>query len=422
MGKSKGRHQDKRLSAVGVKALGPGFHADGHGLYLRVEPNQSRRWVQRLVIRGKRCDIGLGSAELVKLADARAAALANRALARAGGDPLAAKRAADAVPTFPEAVDKYLAGKLAEFENEKHRKQWRSSLDRYATPIIGRKLVSDIEMADVLRVLEPIWKEKTVTASRLRGRIEAVLSWATVAGHRVGDNPARWKGNLAEMLAKPTKIAKSGNHPAVALDDAARWFADLRKRDGVGARALEFVALTAARSGEVRGATWDELDFDKAIWTIPAERMKMGREHVVPLAPAAVALLKAMPQVEGSNYVFAAARGGMPSDMTLSAVMRRMQEAEENEGRKGWLDPRSSRPAVPHGLRSTFRDWVAERTEFPHEMAEISLAHAVGDATERAYRRGGMVERRRAMMAAWEWFLQGGGQRAVLAFSRRARG
>lgn len=412
MGKATGRHPDKRLTALKVKALGPGFHADGQGLYLRVEPNGARRWVQRIVINSKRCDIGLGGADIVPLAEARAAALKNRALARSGGDPRAEKRARTATPTFAQAVDSYLNGKLAEFRSDKHRKQWRSTLDLYAIPAIGDMRVDQIETKDVQRVLFPIWSDKTVTASRLRGRIEAVLSWATVAGHRAGDNPARWKGNLSELLAKPSKVAKADNHPAVALDEVAGWFAALRKREGNAARALEFVALTAARSGEVRGMTWDEVDLDKAIWTIQAERMKMDREHTVPLTAEAVALLRAMPRMTTERgdevpFVFFAPRGGALSDMALSAVMRRMREAEEKAEHKGWLDRRSGRPAVPHGLRSTFRDWAAERTEFPHEMAEIALAHQVGSSVERAYRRGGMVERRRAMMAAWGRFLRG---------------
>lgn len=413
MGKATGRHLDKRLTALKVKSLGPGFHADGQGLYLRVEPNGSRRWVQRIVVNSKRCDIGLGGADLVPLAEARAAALKNRAVARSGGDPRQEGRARMATPTFAEAVDSYLAGKLDEFRNDKHRKQWRSTLDLYAIPAIGDVRVDQIETKDVQRVLFPIWSDKTVTASRLRGRIEAVLSWATVAGHRAGDNPARWKGNLSELLAKPSKVAKADNHPAVALDEVAGWFSALRKREGNAARALEFVALTAARSGEVRGMTWDEVDFDRAVWTIPAARMKMDRQHAVPLTPEAVALLRAMPRMATEKgdevpFVFFAPRGGGAlSDMALSAVMRRMQEAEVMAERKGWIDRRSGRSAVPHGLRSTFRDWAAERTEFPHEMAEIALAHQVGSSVERAYRRGGMVERRRAMMAAWGRFLCG---------------
>jgi integrase len=401
------RAPEKALTAAQVRTAEPGKHFDGHGLFLRVEPNGSRRWVQRIVVRGKRCELGLGSPPLVSLAQAREMALDNRRVARAGGDPLASKRERAAVPTFAEAVDRFLASKLAEFSNDKHRLQWRSTLDSYAGPVLGPMRVADIGLRDVLRVLEPIWREKTETASRLRGRIESVLAWATVSGHREGDNPARWKGNLDALLPKPGKIAKADNHPALALDEAPGWIAELRKRDGMAARALEFAAFTAARSGEVRGALWSELDLSSGLWTIPSERMKAGREHRVPLTPELVDMLRGLPRMDGSAFVFFAPMGGMLSDMALSAVMRRMQEAATANGGAGYLDPRSGRPAVPHGLRSTFRDWTAERTDYPRDMAEIALAHNVGSEVERAYRRGDMLEKRRAMMAAWGRFLRG---------------
>ncbi len=314
-------------------------------------------------------------------------------------------------------MDNYLAAKLSEFRNEKHRKQWRSTLDTYAGPFLGPKLVSEIAVQDVLKVLQPIWAEKTETASRLRGRIENVLSWATVNGHRTGDNPARWKGNLAETLPKPAKVAKGENQPAVALGDVARWWADLESREGMAAQALRFLTLTAARSGEVRGATWDEIDLGdvatpatsatrRAIWTIPTSRMKNGREHRVPLTAEAVTLLESLPRMEGSPYVFFAPRGGMLSDMSISAVMRRMQDTEVKAGRAGYLDPRTKRPAVPHGLRSTFRQWAAEQG-FPRDMAEIALAHFIGSEVERAYQRSDMLERRRDMMTDWAFVLRG---------------
>jgi integrase len=357
----------------------------------------------------------------IPLAQARKLALENKAAAMAGRSPLQERRETRAGLTFDEAVERYLAAKLSEFRNAKHKAQWRATLDTYASPVLGQKLVRDITLQDVLRVLEPIWQAKTETASRLRGRIEAVLSWATVAGHRTGDNPARWKGNLAQILPKPNKVAKADNQPALALADAPRWWAELARREGMAARALQFLTLTAARSGEVRGMTWEELDFgapDKtdfsdrtslatsATWTIPAARTKAGRPHRVPLPPEAVALLQSLPRIAGSPYVFPAERGGMLSDMALSAVMRRMQEAEEKAGRPGFLDPVNKRPAVPHGLRATFRQWAAERG-YPRDMAELALAHRVGDETERAYQRSDMLERRRDMMTAWAAFLRG---------------
>lgn len=401
-----GTHAEKALSAVAVRnTTKPGRYADGNGLYLHVDPSGAKRWVQRLMIQGKRCDLGLGPVMLVTLAEARVRAEANRRLARAGGDPLHEKRENREVLTFAQAVERYLEKKKAEFRNEKHKKQWRSTLDTYAGPVIGPKRVADITRQDVQRVLEPIWQTKTETASRLRGRIEQVLSWATVAGQRTGDNPARWAGNLSELLPKPGKLAAKGNHPALALADLPKWWLDLQTRESMAARALQFLTLTAARSGEVRGMTWDEVDLEARLWTVPAGRMKMGKEHRVPLTGEAVDLLRTLPRMDGSPYVFFAPRGGMLSDMTISAVMRRMQEAEVKAGRTGYLDPRSKRPAVPHGIRSSFRDWVADRTSYPGEMAEVALAHKIPNAVEAAYRRGDQLEKRRHMMQEWGGFL-----------------
>lgn len=410
------RKPQKALSPRFVETVTePGKYFDGQGLFLRVQPNGSKQWVQRITIRGKRCELGLGSPPAVSLATARQMALENRGKAMLGGDPLQERREARSGLTFEAAMDLYLAAKLDEFRNEKHKKQWRATLDTYACPVLGPKLVSEITVQNILKVLEPIWQTKTETASRLRGRIENVLSWATVAGHRTGDNPARWKGNLSELLPKAAKVAKSDNQPALALGDVPRWWAELAQREGMAARALEFLTLTASRSGEVRGMTWDEVDLGpegaatlatNATWTIPASRMKAGRAHRVPLTPEAVAILKALPRRKDSPYVFPALKGGQLSDMTLSAVMRRMQEAEEKAGRLGFLDPQNKRPAVPHGLRSTFRQWAAEQG-FPRDMAELALAHFIGTDVERAYQRSDMIERRRAMMAVWADFLSG---------------
>lgn len=252
---------------------------------------------------------------------------------------------------------------------------------------------------------ESLWQARTETASRLRGRIEAVLSWATVAGHRTGDNPARWVGNLKELLPAAAKVKKSSNQPALQIADAPRWFRQVRGRDGTGSRALEFAVLTAARSREVRGAVWDEIDLDTRLWIIPATRMKMDREHRVPLCEVAVTLLKNLPRFHDNPLVFPAPRGGEMSDATLSATMKRIHAADLEAGGNGFIDRVSKRPAVPHGLRSTFRDWVAEKTHFPGEMAEIALAHKVGSVVEAAYRRGDMIEKRRQLMGAWAEFL-----------------
>lgn len=403
----------KRLTHPGGK--GNAMFAVGGvaGLYMQVTPKNGKTWVLRVLVGKKRRDIGLGGFPTVTLAEARDKAREARDLIARGVDPVEEKKAAKARlilaqrrgMLFKDAVDKALAAKLDAFKNSKHQDQWRNTLETYAMPQLGMLPVQEIDAAAVLRVLQPIWATKTETASRLRGRIEAVLSWATVAGHRIGDNPARWAGNLKELLPAPGKIAVEGNQPALALDDAAAWFSDLRKREGLGARALEFAALTAARSGEVRGATWDEIDLDRGLWVIPAARMKMKREHRVPLPQVAVDLLQDLPELKDNPLVFPAARGGMLSDMTLSATMRRVHEAATNAGGKGYVDRVNRRPAVPHGLRSTFRDWVAERTNYPGEMAEVALAHRISNAVEAAYRRGDMVEKRRQMMADWSVFL-----------------
>jgi len=431
------------LSAIEVKRLKhPGEGRGGMvvavggvpGLYMQLLPGGGRTWILRTKVGAKTRDMGLGGYLEIGLAAARDKAREAREKIRQGIDPVEERKAAKAALaaahrrglTFADAVDRYHATKIEEFSSEKHRTQWRAPLDSYAMPHLGGMPVQDITVQDMLLVLQPIWTTKTETASRLRGRIEAVLSWATVAGHRAGDNPARWGGNLKELLPKPSKVAKADNQPALSLSDVPGWFADLRKREGMGSRALEFLVLTAARSGEVRGATWDEIDLKACLWVIPAARMKMDREHRVPLPEQALALLEALPRLAGSSLVFPAARGGQLSDMTLSATMRRMHEArveaakkaEQDEAKTGWLDPRSGRPAVPHGLRSTFRDWAAE-TGQPRDMAEIALAHRVGSDVERAYRRSDMLERRRAMLAQWAQFLEGGAPEGKIVELRR---
>ncbi|MEO1949505.1 integrase arm-type DNA-binding domain-containing protein, partial [Thioclava sp.] len=315
----------KELSALEVKRLkhpGKGrnvtFAVGGvSGLLLQITPNGGRTWLLRVQVGEKRREIGLGGFPEVPLAIARERAREMRDQIWRGVDPVAERKVARAEivaaqrrsMSFADAVDHYLAAKLDAFKNEKHQQQWRSTLNTYAVPELGKILVQDIAVQDVLRVLEPIWQTKTETASRLRGRIEAVLSWATVAGHRTGDNPARWAGNLKELLPAPIKVAKSGNHPALQINDAAHWLAEVRKRDGMGNRALEFAALTAARSQEVRGARWEEIDQKAAMWIIPAGRMKMNREHRVPLSGEALALLEALPRFEDNCLLFPAPRG-----------------------------------------------------------------------------------------------------------------
>ncbi len=426
----------KELSAIQVRQLshtGKGRNctvAVGgvSGLLLQITPNGGRTWLLRVTVGGKRREFGLGGFPDITLAQARERAREAKDQIRRGIDPAEERLAARAALilaqnrglTFGEAVDRYLDAKLDAFSNAKHRDQWRNTLVTYAVPLLGPMMVDQIEVQDVLRVLHPIWQIKTETASRVRGRIEAVLSWATVSGHRTGDNPARWKGNLKELLPAPEKITKTVNQPALQIEDAPRWFADLRKRDGMGIRALEFAALTACRSQEVRGAVWEEFDLDAAMWIIPADRMKMDREHRVPLSTQAVDLLKALPRFAGTPFTFPAARGGALSDMTLSAGMKRLHKAAVDAGGAGYVDRVSKRPAVPHGLRSTFRDWVAEKTNFAGDMAEVALAHRVGNAVEAAYRRGDMVEKRRAMMRDWAEYLCGAVRAgAIIEFGAR---
>lgn len=398
----------KPLTATFVKNITkPGKYFDNsrYGLFLRIDNTGRKYWVQRIVISGKRREIGLGNFPLVTLSMAREQAVENKRKAYLGGDPLAEKRKSKMDTDFASVVEKYLEAKLAEFRSEKHKKQWRATLDTYAVPVIGHRAVETIDVTDIVSVLKPIWEEKTETASRLRGRIEKVLSWATVNELRFGDNPARWKGNLSEVLPKPSKVTTVKHHPALAQKDTGRWWADLAGRDGMSIKALQFAALTASRSGEIRGMIWDEVDFEACHWTIPPARMKARRQHRIPLTASMVTLLQDIPRLEGSPYVFFGAKAGMLSDMALSSVMRKMHKADLDKGGAGYFDAKSGSPAVPHGLRSTFRDWAAEQG-YDHHMAELALAHNVDSMVVRAYRRTDALERRRKMMEAWEIFFK----------------
>jgi integrase len=355
--------------------------------------------------------MGLGGYPDVTLSGAREAARSARALIRAGKDPIAEARAAASAlcasrakeVTFEQAAQSYIAAHESGWQNAKHAQQWRNTLAGYAYPKMGALMVRDIELAHVLAVLEPIWAPKTETATRLRGRIEQVLDWATARGYRDGLNPARWRGHLDKLLARPSKVAQVEHHAALPFTEIADFMQRLREAKGMGARALEFAILTAARSGEVRGALWTEIDLDDAIWTVPANRMKMKREHRVPLSPTALTLLSSLPRTAETDLLFPAPRGGALSDMTLSAVVRRMKVA-----------------AVPHGFRSTFRDWASERTNYPRDVAEMALAHAIGDKVEAAYRRGDLFEKRRRLMADWATFCFQTQQRAKVVGIRRS--
>lgn len=396
----------KELGALQVSRITtPGLHAVGGvaGLCLQVVPSGARSWILRTMIGGKRSEKGLGGFPDVTLTGARDAARAVRAKIASGVNPIDEARAARSslqaamasAWTFDQCAAAFIDAKSSEWSNAKHAAQWTATLDTYASPVLGHLMARDVALPHVLEVLRPIWHAKTETATRVRARMESVLDWATTHGYRHGLNPARWKGHLENLLPTPTKIAKVKHHdalPAMAMRD---FMQALRNADGQGARALEFAILTAARSGEVRGATWGEVDLNAATWTVPAERMKMGREHRVPLSAAAIRLLRAvMPRstdgkVPADMPVFPAVRGGELSDMTLSAVLRRMAV-----------------PAVPHGFRSTFRDWCAEETNYPRDVAEMALAHAIGDKVEAAYRRGDLFEKRTALMEDWSRFCE----------------
>lgn len=382
------------------------------GLALQVTATGARSWVFRYRYKDRRREAGLGPFPDVPLAKARDYAREAREMLRDGIDPISARQAAKRRSlTFRQAVEDYDAEKAVEFRSALHRKQWRASLDRHAIPSLGAITVSDITLQDVLETLRPIWLEKTETASKVRQRIERVLDYATVAGHRSGENPARWRGNLDMVLPAPTKLTGGRNYPALQIHDAPRWFAELRARQGTSARALEFQALTAARTGAVRFATWDEIDLDRALWTIQPGRQfskipPSGRPHRVPLTDDLVMLLDALPRTQGTSMVFWAPRGGAFSDAAIAAVMRKIHDADLRSGGGGYLDAQSDKPAVPHGLRSTFRTWVAERTQFDGDMAEIALAHKVGSKVQQAYDRSDQVEKRRDMMQAWGAFLR----------------
>jgi integrase len=397
-----GRTVDK-LSALAVaRAKEPGYYGDGAGLYLQVSKSGTKSWIFRFTIGGKQREMGLGPLHTISLAQAREKARDCRALLLEGKDPLEARNAAKLgealdrarAMTFEQCAAAYIAAHRGSWKSVKHAAQWESTLATYAAPVIGSMPVAAVDTALVVKVLEPIWTAKTETATRLRGRIESILDWATVSKFRIGENPARWRGHLDNLLANPTKVSRVSHHAALPWADVAAFMVDLRGREGIAARAVEFGILTAARSGEVRGATWAEVDLDAALWTVPAERMKGGREHRVPLSTRAVELLTAAPRT--GDYIFPGSRAQSPlSDMSLTAVLRRMGRAE----------------ITMHGFRSTFRDWCAESAgnSFPREVCEHALAHSLPDKVEAAYRRGDLIEKRKVLMQVWADYCGSGG-------------
>ena len=388
----------KELSALEVSRLTkPGNHAVGgvSGLYLYVNEAQGRSWVLRVVIAGQRKHLGLGGYPTVTLAQAREKARTAREQVVNGIDPIHERRAAASAlraqqatrRTFREVATAYIAFQEPAWKNAKHRAQWASTLEAYAYPVIGQLAVDAITEHHVIAVLEPIWTSKSETASRLRGRIESILDWARVRGHREGENPARWRGHLDKVFPAQSQVHQVRHFQAMPVAETPKFFARLSTQDSTSALALRFLILTAARSGEVRGAEWSEIDFEQAIWTIPASRMKAKRQHRVPLSDPALQVLREARDrlvARPTSLAFTSIKGGALSDMSLTALMRRMN-----------VD------AVPHGFRSTFRDWVGEFTDYPSDLAEMALAHILPNKTEAAYRRGDGLEKRRGMMDAW---------------------
>lgn len=388
----------KELGALEVSRLEkPGLHAVGgvSGLSLQVTPRGARSWVLRVVVGGKRREMGLGGYPDVTLAGAKEKARVAREKIDQGIDPVAERlmkrselaAAVAATMTFSEAAEKYIAAHEAGWKNAKHADQWNNTLTTYVHPIIGKIAVADVQTSHVVRVLEPIWKTKTETASRIRGRIESVLDWATVRGFRKGDNPARWRGHIEHLLPARAAIQKTEHHSAMDYREMGVFMAKLREQEGIGALALEFAILCAARSGEVRGAVWSEMDLTAGVWTIPANRMKAEREHRVPLSADALALLNALPRMPDTKLVFPNNKGTVLSDMTMTAVLRRMGV-----------------PVTAHGFRSSFRDWAGETTAYPREVIEHALAHQLRDKAEAAYARGSLFDKRRRLMADWAKF------------------
>lgn len=408
-----------KLTAIQVaKAQGPAVLHDGEGLYLRVTPGGSKAWVYRFQLKGKRRDMGLGAYPRLSLAEARLKAADQRKLSRDGKDPIrekvaqrqAQRLAAAKARTFREVAEEFIARKEAGWRNPKHRQQWRNTLATYAYPLLADLPIADIDVSEVIQVLDPIWVEKPETASRVRGRIEAILDAAAAQGLRQGrQNPAQWKGNLAHVLSAPSRVRKVQHHAALPFDQVPAFLTDLRSRAGMAPRALEFAILTAARTGEVLGARWSEIDLNNNVWVIPAQRMKSHREHRVPLSDQALVVIDEVQPlalvrdgtVDPAAPVFPGLRPALPmSNMVMLMLLRRMKRDD----------------VTVHGFRSAFSDWCAERTAYSTEVREMALAHAVGDKVEAAYRRGDLFDKRRQLMNDWARFCggQSGGEVVAL--------
>jgi integrase len=392
-----GRTTEKLTARVVEQTKKPGYYGDGDGLVLRVAEGGTKGWLYRYKSNGKVREMGLGPVRDVTLAEAREAAREARRIRRKGIDPIDAKRARKAAAqleaaraiTFSQCAAAYIENHRSSWTNPKHAAQWEATLRTYAYPVFGNLPVAAVDTGLVIKVLDPIWSSKPETASRLRGRIEAVLDFATVRGHRGGENPARWKGHLKEALPASSKVRRVKHHAALPYKEIGAFVADLRRRDGGAAAALEFAVLTAARTSEVIGARWSEIDMASGVWTVPPERMKARMEHRVPLSEQALAILQREAKRKVNDVVFSGQKAGRPlSNMAFLMMLRRI-------GRED---------LTVHGFRSTFRDWAAERTTVAPEVAEAALAHTVANKVEAAYRRSDLFEKRRALMQEWGSF------------------
>ncbi|MDH4394991.1 MAG: tyrosine-type recombinase/integrase [Limnobacter sp.] len=409
-----------KLTALAVtKATKPGHLSDGGGLFLQVTASGAKSWVFRFTspVTGKPREMGLGPLDTFGLSSARERAGQARQSVHEGRDPIVERDAAKSRArveaakdlTFSECAKLYIKAKSPDWKNTKHVNQWVSTLETYAEPKLGKLPVSAVDTGLVLQVLEPIWLTKNETASRLRGRIEAVLDWATSREYRTGENPARWKGHLQHQLATPSKVQGERHFPALDYVEIGAFLAALRQREGMAAKAIEFCMLTATRSGEVRGAKWNEFDLANKLWTIPPARMKAGREHTVPLSDQVIRLLESLPRT-ASDYVFFSPGGSMLSDMTLTATLRRLHAEKLKADGLGWVDRKQGEPGkeprtvTVHGFRSTFRVWGGERTAYPHEVLEKALAHNLTDKVVAAYMRGNLLDKRIRLMQDWADF------------------
>jgi integrase len=389
------------LTARKVETAKPGKYSDGGNLYLIVSTTGARKWVLRFTWRGRPKEMGLGSATSVPLADAREKAAAARRRIALGLDPIEERKHDTSIPTFGEMADNVREALAAGFRNEKHKAQWKTTLETYAAPL-RKKPVDSIVTDDVLSVLKPIWTTKAETASRLRGRIEKVLDAAKAKGFRTSENPARWRGHLDHLLPRPSKLSR-GHHAAMPYEEVPDFIGKLQAIDSLAAMALELCILTAARSGEILGMRWSEIDFVRMVWTIPAHRMKAGREHRVPLVGRVVAVLRQLEKTKAGEFVFPGQVQDKPlSNMAMEMALRRMKVQN----------------ATVHGFRSSFRDWAGNVSNFPRELVETALAHVIGDKAEQAYRRSDALEKRRRLMDAWAAYCMKSRTGKVVTFTR----